>query len=560
MIHITIDGKEAFVPDDLEFEIKMDNPYFSGTGSHSLEIELPARPNTHIFSLAYRFDALKKEIRYPASVMADGHQVLFGSAVVTSYTDESVKVQLVAGNAELNFLARDDIFLDEVEWEMIHSLTGRMEGYEFITAYHGEEIVSDPDHYIDGRVVPRTFYPFVYMYHLVDLILRKFGYSIGRSVLHTTWMRDILCVCAFKKTVINLGDGDIMTKYGISDTWAGLPHWSVKEFFINLEKFCGVTVYVDEKTRKVDIVPSAEFFSNNVTYITDVIDAYECNMQDEDSGNVTKGNLSFGSSADGYNRLKKEIYLAAKKMSFASEQDMKTFWNGASDEIRKSTLFSWSYHQYITVDGKLKEVNLLEDLVRDWSDDSAVELKITPVNLKYTDVKLHYYGPLQEMLSFKVNMLVPYVREVSSYATAAIKSLQDAIDGKETVTEATKKDSMEVCLCKLLKYQDLSGTSYTCPWTYYDGTQPAAANAVLKIPGSLCLRSTGKNSLGFIHRNITPIDSSVSYKFSFCLNCIPDIRDLFVLHNQKFVAREITIRVNKLGLDPIMEGEFYRID
>lgn len=116
MTELLIDGKRVSLPSDLSFDLIFENPYFTKSSTHTLDVDLPMPTNRHVFGMLHRMDVTKQKVTLPAVLIADGYQLLNGKALVLGTTDQTVKIQLMSGNAEFNFLTNGDIYLDEVDW------------------------------------------------------------------------------------------------------------------------------------------------------------------------------------------------------------------------------------------------------------------------------------------------------------------------------------------------------------------------------------------------------------------------------------------------------------
>ena len=115
MTELYIDGQPAVLPEGFGMTFTSENPYFTRSSSYSLDVELPMPDNHAIFGHINRLDVTRKKTILPASLIVDGHTLLYGSAVILSMEDSIVKVQLVSGNAEFNLLTNDDIYIDELD-------------------------------------------------------------------------------------------------------------------------------------------------------------------------------------------------------------------------------------------------------------------------------------------------------------------------------------------------------------------------------------------------------------------------------------------------------------
>lgn len=103
MTELLIDGKRVSLPSDLSFDLIFENPYFTKSSTHTLDVDLPMPTNRHVFGMLHRMDVTKQKVTLPAVLIADGYQLLNGKALVLGTTDQTVKIQLMSGNAEFNF-------------------------------------------------------------------------------------------------------------------------------------------------------------------------------------------------------------------------------------------------------------------------------------------------------------------------------------------------------------------------------------------------------------------------------------------------------------------------
>ena len=87
MTELFLNDKAVVLPSNLEFSLYFDNPYFTSTSTHSLDIELPMPVNYHVFGMLNRLDVEKKSVTLRAQLIADGRVLLNGTAIVLAVTD-----------------------------------------------------------------------------------------------------------------------------------------------------------------------------------------------------------------------------------------------------------------------------------------------------------------------------------------------------------------------------------------------------------------------------------------------------------------------------------------
>lgn len=77
---------------------------------------------------------------------------------------------------------------------------------------------------------------------------------------------------------------------------------------------------------------------------------------------------------------------------------------------------------------------------------------------------------------------------------------------------------------------------------------------------SLSLHEVCEQSMGARHRSLMQISSAVTYKIDFLLDSVPDVRKPFIIHCQKYFAKQIKVTVTADGFGRLMQGEFYKIE
>ncbi len=155
MIRLIISGKQAVIKTGTSFKLTRMNPYFEDSGDYTFEVELPllgCYANQEIFGALHRAETSLAALigkKYKMQLLAPPLNVV-GYAQVTTVTDETVKVQLVAGRSALTHAIDDDTsYVDELSlgncWDSLPSQTYSQltsQGYETFTFNPGEDIVS----------------------------------------------------------------------------------------------------------------------------------------------------------------------------------------------------------------------------------------------------------------------------------------------------------------------------------------------------------------------------------------------------------------------------------
>lgn len=565
MTELIIDGKRASLPSDLSFDLIFDNPYFTKSSTHTLDIELPMPSNMHIFGMLHRVDVTKQKITLPAVLMVDGHQLVNGKALVLGTTDKIVKVQLMSGIAEFNFLNREDIYIDEVNW--LSDVDYTIENGFFRSYIRTGDVLSGPAYLITGETATypdsavKAPEPVPYLYKLARAIVEYFGFQMGDSYLEQNWMKHIVCIGG--SAVVRNSSWAYKNKIKV---WGLMPHWTVKHFFTYLEELAGVVMYIDEKTRKALLVDMNDYFLQEGVTIERMSDEYESDIQSagDAESNITVGNTGYdlpSSTDNGYNRLENKIVITAEKKEAADYESLKEIWSGDSDGVKLKTLYRTQGRSYITKDGAFTEVDLYGNLLRD-KDDTEVDntLRFAPCVINQETVGLfkEENRRLVKVADYTINVPVSY------YDSAPVKNyilnIQEVIEGKVELKEKSEKDIMEIALCTGNSTFAIGENSIKIPSPFIDYTQKTSNQTEDNSLYSLSLHEVCECSMGTRHRSLTQIQSAVTYKIDFLLSEVPDVRKTFIIRNQRYFAKSIKVNITAKGFDKLMEGEFYKIE
>lgn len=113
MIKLLIDGHEAHLAADVSLEIYDRNPFFTSEGQHTLDIELSLSDaqNAWLFSAMHRIDVNSRPKDRQAVLYCESGVLISGTEVVLEISDCTVKIQIVAGNSEFNYVTGKDMLL-----------------------------------------------------------------------------------------------------------------------------------------------------------------------------------------------------------------------------------------------------------------------------------------------------------------------------------------------------------------------------------------------------------------------------------------------------------------
>ena len=591
MTELYINNELAYLPEDFSITFIAENPYFTKSSSYTLDINLPMPANYKIFGNINRLDVSKRKIILPARLIANARTLLIGSAVLLSVEDTSVRVQLVSGNAEFNMMTNDDVYIDELDlgtanWP--NNNQNQFQSPDNMKLYYGSsdeiEVVWLPVFFQEAKwenLQNDAIYEFgtnnftlchkygrrcvqPYLITVIRKILEYFGYSFDASFFENNFLRHVY-VC------------NAVSSNCIADA---LPHWTVSEFFDELERFLQVVTVVDEREKVVHLVPLNNYYDDSDRVIIEtsrLLKEYTVEIEDnENDKDLGSGNVGYdlpSHTDDGYLRLDRTLMEAAYKEKYDSYEAMKSAYESMSDSDKKSTLFIVGKRYYINYNennnNELREVNLYADLIRD-EENTEVDVSLRIVPAKIIQYNVGVYGSVGDYdLNRPYTSMVLNIPAVGYQRTVADQerfNIQEAIEGEVELEEKQdKNETMEVAINtgewnrqKVTYSGQVHSYDYAYPYTDYQ--QKTEAQETDFLPYSLSLQDVCADSIGHRLASLSMFHSSVSYKIQFLTTQIPNVNKVFLIGNQRYLCEKIEASVTVRGLDPVVEGTFYRID
>ncbi|MBQ7471424.1 MAG: hypothetical protein IJS97_03255 [Prevotella sp.] len=294
---VYIDGKPAALKQGTSFELRSENWMFTERGEYSLNIELPlgCKENDAIFGQINRKDTQMSQIFFDAEIVCDNY-VTHGAVVITSITDDLVKVQYVAGRSYQNFYP---------DWDntKINTLTiGNWPTFDLTaspsTWWGSTDYIALPwcnnssgniqnradgmgtqnlawhtvaDSADDAEVVEGLSFQ-IRLYKLAELICTALGYTLSATDWQNSQWYYLYCFNT--------------TPYAWNEhNWqSALPNWSVNDFFQELEKLLGMEVTVDHYAKVVTVknIDNTANASQNVVLLEQVVDEYTRTVSKQD--------------------------------------------------------------------------------------------------------------------------------------------------------------------------------------------------------------------------------------------------------------------------------------
>ena len=605
-MQILIDNKPAAIKQGSTFDFVAENRYFSGADSYTLAITFPLKDcpqNLAIFGHINRKDVLTQQILFDCEIR-HGAFYRHGSITITEISDIEVKTQFLEGKSVSNYdNTFDDIYINELELGYPNT-----DPSSFSAGAHIGHSIDDGLNYLalpwvnnstgnvqnrpnDSNSWPSSWYYDTrglsfqpYLIYLLKQICSALGYSYDFSRLMNSQYK-FLIVCNTLPYAWNCRN------------WAtALPHWTITEFFEQLEYFLNGEFDIDHAGRTISFRFSKEAIeSAGVVKLENIVNEFSSAVEDGSSCKYRESvNLKFAEC----NHRKWNYYSCKWFVDMMKTQDVILSWSlgtynygkfykevngaqrlyielaGAADYVQEEySGWSPSYLYYCRAEqtyfvlrnygsylvdpsqpenlsgnkrylNTLEPVNMFGDSIVNESGET-VEIKIVPVWIDeaYADG------------NFKGNA---FFLECGEYRNGANGTIPwDFADKK--LTEGDSGKSVEYFDKLYMGFW--SGTTYNAMYGKY--TFPVIDH-VLTYPREMNFELTGfsmrlRTNLFGTNNGTYQIDNTKKYTFKFLADDIPNVRSLFIIQGQRFICEKITATFGENGMSQLLKGVFYPV-
>ncbi|MDR1436563.1 MAG: hypothetical protein LBI65_00425 [Candidatus Symbiothrix sp.] len=231
MTELHIDGQPVVLPKDFSFEVIRENPLFTKNGARTYEINIPL-DNPQNAKLYTHLNRINNRIVLPenrnAYLVVDNEVILNGTEIILEITDREVKLQLVSGESELNFIIGGEKKINELNLgDVVGGIHKYLEYFPTTGLYYKQ--FAQP-----------------LFYHIVNLIIESQGYAVEKNEMETSKFRYLYLV-----------NGIATLRYN-----GMLPEWTVNEFLEETEKLFNVVFLIDEFSKKVSILFKRNYYKD----------------------------------------------------------------------------------------------------------------------------------------------------------------------------------------------------------------------------------------------------------------------------------------------------------
>lgn len=576
----TTDWRRVYFDSSQGFKLTRENPYFTQSESYTLDVALPMDilDNRSFLGNLQRMERRKNMPAMKCRLLVNNTTVLFGSAKVTQVTEQLVKIQLLGGRSEVNFLAEENgEFIDELPLGMIP-----VGGNSVDT---GIRMVVSP---INNETNERGGGRGVYQFCLIDLakqIINYYGFTVVECTVDVEpWNH--LYVATAKQT---------------RDAAHTLPHWSPREFFSEFCNFFNVSLDIDEMRRTVAIVDTPSFFNGRQHIQLKPVDEYTAEISN-DSHALAADNLSFdlsSSSGHDYDCVPENVRLYASTREFNTYDAALSAYSAMSESERKRHIFkcpvgsfaAWNHDYSDWGDDQphtlFTQVDVLAPLIRA-NNANETKMKICPVAIVMGEYQ-SAFGTGDNAHTLTSRMFLPSLENPTGNDTVLQitgsgnfggsfsdhqseeegATIQELVEGEADIEkQAEKEDRLQVMFIDDV-LQTFSRVDSTDPENYtqlthivgftdwkYKKSHRGSEHRRWSL--SLC-QTDAAYYLGQLHVNGFSFDMKAKHIFRFVAESMPDARDIFIVRGKLYGCEKIEANVTAEGFDRLMTGYFYEM-
>lgn len=614
MRKLIINGIEAILSKDNAISLTESNVNITGTSTYSYELKLPinADNNLRIFGAQNMSCTTLSQKTYSATLIFDAYQIL-GEVKILGVEAGSLSVQFLAGNALVNSMK--NTYIDEMDFG---DITENLKLYKDILIYSykkvGNELYRFNEIYKEHYVLCRSYDTKNGEYANVASKSGDLGYKddYGTQIdddykffaapqPRLLWIMEEIFNKLGAPIVENFLSGTIWETLYIQNATMNnriaksLPHWTIPTFIEEFEKLFNCTVQTGKGQTKII---SKNLYYTTTEVFTNVISSFTKKVSDDEESDIAY--LSYNlvdNYSNSWDKLSEDIRTHSYKVINNSPE---TYFQNHSSE--RDTLYVENTNGMHFFDIKCEKTQQFTTLMLDCfrnvtHEEDDVELNIIPVTMGniQTDF-LGLYHPQSEASHLDtMRDEIPFLD--AYYPTESRQNIQSLVDGDES-TESETSDVMQIAF-----YQEndskATNSSSPKPSRHYDQMYTVArrtpgnltsGSLVLNKPTCTYVATTYNtyvyDSLSTLYNTDYPslelyprpddvapsignfhsvtsekilYDSTIEITFKFISTRVPILNHVFLIDNKKYVCKEVSMTISEDGLNPLMEGTFYRV-
>lgn len=546
------------------FKLVRENPYFTQSEAYTLDVTLPMdiAQNRMLLGSLHRMDCSKQPPVYKCRLIVNNALMLDGSAKVTQVTEKEVKVQLVGGRSEVNFLSdNNNDYIDQLP-------LGTRRRIESTLAFYSD--ISSGLRYSNSYLYNETAETFVdplcachpQLVGVMRLLLSHYGFDMQQGFLdQEPWNR--IFIASALHTL------DIAHK---------LPHWPVRDFIQEFCNFFNVTPVIDQFGKTVQFVSNMDYYAQeSIIQTLQPIDEYSAELTDDDShSSIASSTVAFdlsGSAAHDYDCLSEGMRTALPRLHYATRTELENAFKAMDAGKRRKYIFCSPNEErasWLLTDRNgendfenLVYVDLMKPLDR--GTDKAVTLKIVPVAIGHEAVALKNANDGTHRNFHGIPTMESPTKDEEPYpwfgedGTLQLPDVQDVISGEESIDTAEKEDRMQVMFDDGRTFAFAATPNQLYPLAFTDWKYKPDSE-VNHRHWSLALNTNYADAyLGQLHQNAFSFNVHSKLVFRFIADVMPDPTRVYIIRGKRYGCEKFEASVTPEGFDRLMTGYFYEM-
>lgn len=587
---IIINGKEAVLKKGSSFEFVAENRIFSGSDEYTLSISFPlidCPVNKEIFGHLYRKDIDLETVMFECELRDIGFYKV-GALAIVEVSQAEIKGQFLEGRSVQNFVNDfDEIYINELDLdgpeesgslkdispEWMWRSIDRLQDYvalPWVNNYSGNMqngVVYDSENdtykwHQDTEGMSCQPYLLV----IAERICEEIGYSYDFEEWRWSKYRHLV-VC-----------NTLPFAWGMPFFAKALPHWTVTEFFEQLEAFLSADIDIDHKRRTIKFSFSKQYHRVENQYkIEKLIDNFSAEIStDEDPGYKGSANVAYAEcdhemwkfySCDWFLRNNEEMIVRYQtlEMLISMNAGLKQTIVGVrySDGTNlNKVLYAEDVDTYFI----LRSVRTIHE---GWHD---------PVSGMYRDLSINILQPINQFGERIVSEdnenreeigIVPAWIDDTDASNGPCLFLDLTFGEDETgensiyfrpasmIASGEKEEKSEYFSHLYVGFWD--GTSYSkgyLPHPIIDKVTVKEDWTFVQTDYDMRLNRPAPDNF---RSYLCDIDPRKKYNFQFLSNEIPNPQSLFYIQGKRYVCEKITATFSENGMSQLLKGTFYRV-
>lgn len=600
MIQLFIDNQEVLISQDQSIEVHIQNPLFTKSGefSYNIDINLKALQNQRLFHHINRLNAMDIITERNACLVVDNRVVCQGQEVIIEMKENSVSIQIVGGNSEINYLGSKkrikDLDLGAIqpitaEWALstLSSNYKNMPGVCCPVMIQYNETPKANNVSLINKINSNTYdsqtfdtnTKFIlqpYFLTILNKVFSALGWSIETNVLDTDdFANKLICIHAFDTLNFN----------------EMIPNWTIDDFITEVEKFFNVVIVCNNINKSVSIYRVSDFYSQNS--IRNYIDSQDILSLDfspqikfdqDDEVFINYENVKYDFPKESYYQyadIDDEILSACQTITVPDYLDLLTYPQAT---YNKPVLFYvQNYETYFIQNSNVRIddyriVQQFAHITQNTDSDDSVTFKICPAEVFGFELKPQYgdkQGVAAATLPYARNQIIP--EESASEENGLHQWIQE---GYPEGYDSSDNNLYLAYYAGLVKVANGSNpedptwfqqenSSYPQCVTYpfykihFDANSVGDANvAYIYFP----IRDKNKtlditfNLKYWFNNNYSKnekINTKILYEINFIFKEIPDVTSIFNVSQRDFYCKELILKIENGHLPKYLTGSFY---